>query len=127
MKLLFHGAHGDASSLAGGVAALPLEPPRARVASIAVARCGAAQTLRLPAARYARAVRGLSVARPGDPARGRRSDADPDPADRERRSGRRTAPVLRAARSRLSAARRALPQGSQTPGAEISGEERPGA
>src|SRR5215471_19787067 len=54
---------------------------------------GQDDVLRLPAARYAGAVRGLSVARPGDPAGGGRRDADPDPADRERRPGRRAPPT----------------------------------
>src|SRR5215467_2369186 len=111
MKLLFHipHAHGlDPPSAAGRASAPSVESPRARLAAIAVARCGAAQTLRLPPARYAGAVRGFSVARPGDPARGRRGDADPDPADRECQPGRCTPPIPRASRSGLSAARRAL-------------------
>ena len=44
----------------------------------------AAQALGVPAARHAGAVRGLPVARAGDPARRRRRDAHPRPADRER-------------------------------------------
>src|SRR5215831_1841606 len=122
VKLLFHSRNGHAPPPAGGPRAQPLEPPRARVAPIAIARGGAAQALRLPAARYAGAVRGLPVARPGDPARGGRRDADPDPADRERRPGRRAPPVLRAPRSRLSAARSALSQGPQEARAEVGGE-----
>ncbi len=51
----------------------------------------AAQALRLPAARHARAVRGLPVARAGDPARGWRRDPRPRPADRERDARRRAA------------------------------------
>src|SRR5262245_54179182 len=128
MKLLFHPEYErDAPPPAGRPPPQPLEPARARVAPLAVARGGAPQALRLPAARYAGAVRGLSVARPGDPARGWRRDPDPDPADRERRPGRRAPPVPRAARSRLSAARRALSQGPQEARAQVSGEERAGA
>src|SRR5438093_10757822 len=123
MKLVFHHRHGarDAPPAAGWGPAHPVEPARARVAPLAGARRGAAQTHRLSLARHAGAVRRFPVAGSGDPARGRRRDADSGPADREGQSGRRTTPVPRAARSRLSPAGRALSKSPQKAGAEVIG------
>src|SRR5262245_22281457 len=99
VKLVFHTLHGsvDAPPDAGWGPSHSVEPPRARVASFAVARCGAAQTVRLSPARHARAVRRLPVARSGDPAGRRGRDPDSSPADRERGPGRRATSVPRAA------------------------------
>src|SRR5262245_26189243 len=83
VQLVFHPTYGarDSPPAAGRSPAHPVEPPRARVAPVAVARRGPAQTLGVSPARHAGAVRGLPVARPGDPARGRRRDAHSGPAD----------------------------------------------
>ena len=115
MKLVFHLAHEPATATTpppDRAAADPVEPSRPRVAAAAVAGRGGPQALRLSAARHARALRGLPVARAGDPAGRGRRHADPRPADREPQP-RRGAPALpRAARPGLSPARGAVPQGA---------------
>src|SRR5262245_52765272 len=129
VELMFHSPCGprDAPPAIGWSPPYPIEPPRARVAPIAIARRRAAETVRLSPARHAGAVRRLPVARSGDPARGWRRDADTGPADRERQSGRRATPVSRAPRSRLAPAGGAVSKGAEEAGAEIIGQQRPRA
>src|SRR5207245_1836079 len=70
-------------------AADAVEPARSGVATAPLARGRPPQALRLPVPRHTGPLRGLPVARAGDPARRRRGDARARPPDREPESGRR--------------------------------------
>src|ERR1700758_3474066 len=112
----------DTPPAPGRPASHALEPPRARVAAAALAGRGPPQALGLPLARHARAVRGLPVARPGDPARRWGGDADSGSADRKRLVGGRGAAVPRAARPGLPTAGGPLSQSAREPRSEVGVE-----
>ena len=106
---------------AGGTAAASSLSLRVRVwRRLCFARRGAAQALRVSAARHAGALRGLPVALAGDPARGRGEARLVRVQQIENMSaGGGAAALPRAARSRLSAARRALPEAPPEPRQEV--------